>query len=114
MLELLLTDARVRTLDPNRPWAGAVGITGGRIAYVGSAEDAPAARESRRPEGRLLTPGIIDSHNHLLLGFDPAAVSLEGAETLAEVRSRIGRLAAEQIGRASCRGRGERRVAGQE
>lgn len=96
MLDLLLTDARVRTFDPNRPWAQAVGITGGRIAYVGSAEEAPAAVETRRLGGRLLTPGIIDSHNHLLLGFDPDAVSLEGAETLAEVRSRIGRLAAER------------------
>lgn len=96
MLDLLLTDARVRTFDPNRPWAEAVGISGGRIAYVGGAADAPAARETRRLGGNLLTPGIIDSHNHLLLGFDPDAVSLEGAETLAEVRSRIGRLAAER------------------
>ena len=24
--------------------------------------------------GRLVTPGIIDSHNHLLLGFDADAV----------------------------------------
>ncbi|SMX89790.1 hypothetical protein BSP239C_02139 [Brevibacterium sp. 239c] len=96
MLDLLLTDARVRTFDPNRPWAEAVGITGGRIAYVGAAADAPAAKETRRLGGNLLSPGIIDSHNHLLLGFDSDAVSLEGAETLAEVRSRISRLAAER------------------
>ena len=86
----------MRTFDPNRPWAEAVGIAGGRIAYVGDAADAPNARETRRLGGNLLTPGIIDSHNHLLLGFDPDAVSLEGAETLSEVRSRISRLAAER------------------
>ena len=44
--------------------------------------DAPAARRRIDLDGRLVTPGIIDSHNHLLLGFDEDAVSLEGAETL--------------------------------
>ena len=31
-----------------------------------------------RRDRPLVTPGIIDSHNHLLLGFDEDAVSLEG------------------------------------
>lgn len=96
MLDLLLTDAHVRTFDPARPWAEAVGILDGRVAYVGSASDAPAATEVRHLGGRLVTPGIIDSHNHLLLGFDPDAVSLEGADTLSEVRRRIADLAAER------------------
>jgi predicted amidohydrolase YtcJ len=92
MLDTLITGARVRTFDPAQPWAEAVGIDAGRIAYVGSAADAPTARTVRRLDGGLLTPGIIDSHNHLLLGFDPDAVSLEGATTLAEVRRRIAEL----------------------
>lgn len=96
MLDLLLTDARVRTFDSAQPWAEAVGILGDRIAFVGRADEAPAARETRHLEGRLVTPGIIDSHNHLLLGFDADAVSLEGADTLVEVRRRIGALAAER------------------
>lgn len=94
MIDLLLTDATVRTFDPAQPWAQAVGVTGGRIVYVGPAEDAPAARERRSLDGALVTPGIIDSHNHLLLGFDADAASLEGAETLDEVRARLSRLAA--------------------
>ncbi|MYW15684.1 amidohydrolase family protein, partial [Streptomyces sp. SID2955] len=93
MLDTLITGARVRTFDDSRPWAGAVGVTGGRIAFVGEETDAPAAREHRRLDGGLLTPGIIDSHNHLLLGFDPDAVSLEGADTLEEVRRRLTELA---------------------
>lgn len=96
MLDLLLTEARVRTFDRATPWAQAVGILDGRIAYVGTVGDAPAAREVRHLEGKLITPGIIDSHNHLLLGFDPDAVSLEGAEDLTEVRARIRRLAEER------------------
>jgi len=91
--DLLLTNASVRTFDDARPWAEAVGITGGRISYVGSVDDAPAAAETRDLGGASVTPGIIDSHNHLLLGFDQDAVSLEGADTLEEVRRRIHELA---------------------
>ncbi|MFJ8896457.1 amidohydrolase [Leifsonia sp. NPDC102414] len=93
MTDLLITNASVRTFDDARPWAEAVGITGGRISYVGSVDDAPAAAETRDLGGASVTPGIIDSHNHLLLGFDQDAVSLEGADTLEEVRRRIHELA---------------------
>lgn len=88
-IDLLITGARVRTFDPAMPWAGAVGIEGDRIAFVGAATDAPAARRTIDATGRLVTPGVIDSHNHLLLGFDADAVSLEGAHDLGEVRRRI-------------------------
>lgn len=93
-LDLLITGARVRTFDPARPWAEAIGVTGDRIAYVGPAAEAPAARRTVEADGRLVTPGVIDSHNHLLLGFDDDAVSLEGAHTLDEVRRRIAGFAA--------------------
>ncbi len=92
--DLLITGARVRTFDPASPWAEAVGVTDGHITYVGSAVDAPTAARRIDAAGRLVTPGIIDSHNHLLLGFDEDAVSLEGAHDLAEVRRRIGEFAA--------------------
>ena len=89
MTDLLITGARVRTFDVGAPWAEAVGVTDGRISYVGTAADAPTADRRIDATGRLLTPGIVDSHNHLLLGFDEDAVSLEGAHDLAEVRGRI-------------------------
>lgn len=92
-MDMLITGARVRTFDSAAPWAEAVGITDGRIAYVGSAADAPTADRRIDAAGRLLTPGVIDSHNHLLLGFDEDAVSLEGAHDLAEVRRRIAEFA---------------------
>lgn len=92
-VDLLITGARVRTFDPSQPWADAVGVEGDRIAYVGTAADAPAARRTIDATGGLVTPGIIDSHNHLLLGFDADAVSLEGAHDLGEVRRRISEFA---------------------
>src|SRR6478735_645200 len=92
-MDTLITNAWVRTFDPGSPWAEAVGIQDGRIAYVGSGADAPTAARRIDAGGRLLTPGIIDSHNHLLLGFDEDAVSLEGAPDLNEVRRRIAEFA---------------------
>lgn len=89
MVDTLFTNGAVRTFYAGTPWAEAIGVTDGIISYLGTAADAPAARSTVRLDGRLLTPGIIDSHNHLLLGFDDDAVSLEGASTLAEVRRRI-------------------------
>ncbi|MET0475958.1 MAG: amidohydrolase [Mycobacterium sp.] len=89
MTDLLITGARVRTFDADRPWAEAIGVTEGRISYVGTAADAPTAKRHVHASGRSVTPGIIDSHNHLLLGFDDDAVSLEGAHDLLEVRRRI-------------------------
>lgn len=41
-LDLLLTNATVLTMDEGRPVAEAVGIEGGRIAWVGTIEDARA------------------------------------------------------------------------
>jgi predicted amidohydrolase YtcJ len=94
MLDLLITGGRVRTIARGATCAEAVGIVGDRIAYVGAASDAPAARRTIEADGRLITPGIVDSHNHLLLGFDDDAVSLEGAHDLVEVRRRIADFAA--------------------
>lgn len=96
-LDLLLTGGPVRTHDPlDAPgaFAEALGVKDGRIAYVGTATDAPRAARVVELGGRLVTAGVIDSHNHLLLGFDPDAVSLEGAEDLGTVRARIADLAA--------------------
>lgn len=96
-LDLLLTGGPVRTrapLDTPGAFAEALGVKDGRIAYLGAAADAPRAARVVDLAGRLVTPGVIDSHNHLLLGFDPDAVSLEGAEDLGTVRARIADLAA--------------------
>ena len=93
-MDTLITNARVRTFDSANPWAEAVGVSDGRIAYVGAAAGSPAATRVVDAGGRLVTPGIVDSHNHLLLGFDEDAVSLEGAHDLAEVRRRISEFAA--------------------
>lgn len=46
----------------------AVGISGSAISWVGERSDAPAETEIVDCGGRLLTPGLIDCHTHLVYG----------------------------------------------
>ena len=70
--DLIITNARVLTMEAARPRAEAVAIAQGRIVAVGrSAEVA----QLRAPEtevidagGRTLLPGFVESHLHLVLG----------------------------------------------
>src|SRR5262245_32480704 len=47
---------------------GAVLVDGGRLDWVGPSAEAPAAGETVDLEGRLVTPGLIDCHTHLVHG----------------------------------------------
>lgn len=77
----LLTDATLATMAPGgAPYGlvegGAVAIEGGRIAWAGPAAELPAALAAlpaERLDGRLVTPGLIDCHTHLVFGGDRAA-----------------------------------------
>ena len=68
--DLVLRGGKVVTMDAQRPGAEAVAVSGDRIVAVGS--DAEIAkrtgRETRIVElaGRLVVPGLIESHGHLL------------------------------------------------
>jgi imidazolonepropionase len=76
----LWLDARLATLDPSRPGLGivergAIGASGGRIAFVGPRAELPTdadAAERIRCDGRWITPGLIDCHTHLVFGGDRA------------------------------------------
>ncbi len=45
---------------------GAIGVSDGRIAWIGAASEAPAANVVHDGHGRWLTPGLIDCHTHLV------------------------------------------------
>jgi imidazolonepropionase len=49
---------------------GAVGILDGKIAFVGTTEEAGrfSAKEVIDCEGRLVSPGLVDPHTHLVFG----------------------------------------------
>lgn len=88
-----IDNARLATMDPDRPSDGAglatdadsVAVEDGRIAWIGRAADRPARMADWPAEdagGTLLTPALIDCHTHLVYGGDRArefALRLEGA-----------------------------------
>jgi predicted amidohydrolase YtcJ len=91
--DLVVRNARVWTGDPARPWADSIAVKGDRIAAVGGAGG--AARRTIDAEGRVVTPGFIDSHVHFLEGgFRLTQVQLRDANTKAEFTRRIAAYAA--------------------
>ena len=83
---LALVNGRIWTGDPTRPWVDALAVGNGQIAAVGDSDaiellagDAEIVDVRRR----LVLPGFIDTHTHLLDLGDP-----RGTVNLANVRSR--------------------------
>jgi imidazolonepropionase len=73
MFDLLLRDAKVATMQEGSPFGlvaqGAVGITAGKIAWIGPAADAPSgAGEVWSLGGKVVTPGLVDPHTHIVYG----------------------------------------------
>ena len=70
--DLIITNARVLTMDPENPNAQSVAVTAGRVAAVGSRADvetlAGAGCRIIDAGGRSLLPGFVESHLHLVLG----------------------------------------------
>lgn len=70
--DIVVTNARVYTVDPLQPWAEAIAIVGNRIAFVGSSEDAKElvgpSTHVANADRRLVLPGFVESHVHLLVG----------------------------------------------
>jgi predicted amidohydrolase YtcJ len=88
--DLLITNARVYTVDASQPYAEAVAVRGNRIHFVGSTAAALAYRGAHTEvvDGarRTLLPGFIDSHFHLLWGArELAGIQLADAATLEEI-----------------------------
>jgi imidazolonepropionase len=72
-----MTDAGLGLIDD-----GVVTAVDGRIVYVGQADGAPMVAQSSDCGGRLITPGLIDCHTHLIHGGNRAnewAMRLDGA-----------------------------------
>jgi predicted amidohydrolase YtcJ len=88
--DLAIVGARVRTLDPDRPWAGAVAMAAGVIVAVGD-DDQVRACCGRQTEvvdgaGMVLVPGLVDAHQHPIVGAETASgIDLSEARTVEEV-----------------------------
>lgn len=92
--DLILTNARIYTVDDGRPVAEAMAIRAGRVLFVGSERGALTFRGAQTrlhdAAGATVIPGIADAHVHLLgLGTALRTVDLTGTRSLDEVVARI-------------------------
>ena len=72
--DLVITNARIHTVDPNAPEAGAMAIRAGKLVYVGATEGAKywSGPRTRRIDlgGARVLPGLSDVHVHALSILD--------------------------------------------
>lgn len=70
--EMIVTNARVLTMDPGKPRAEAVALGDGKVLAVGSRAEVEAAvgpgARVIDAGGRTVLPGFVESHLHLVLG----------------------------------------------
>ena len=70
--DLIITNAKVRTVDKDRPSAQAVAVLGDRIVAVGANAEVVTWRGPGTKVidagGKLLLPGFNDAHVHLVSG----------------------------------------------
>lgn len=99
--DLVIIGARVRTLDPGTPIAGAVAIRDGRVVALG---DPAEVRPWRGPgtqvidgRGRVVVPGLVDAHCHALWGARAMRdADLTGAVGIQDALARLARAAADR------------------
>ena len=93
--DLIITNAKVWTVDKSNPAAQAVAVLGERIVAVGSNTDVEPWRGSNTrvldAGGKLLLPGFNDSHVHFIDGgMQLDAVQLNDVTNPQEFARRIG------------------------
>lgn len=92
--DLIVTNARIYTVDDARPTAAALAVRDGRVQFVGSEREALALRGPATrildARGHTIVPGIVDGHAHLLgLGLSLANVNLADTRSYDEVVRRV-------------------------
>lgn len=108
--DLVVVNATIHTLDPDRPRAEALAVRDGRIVALGATR---AILEAYDPEetidaaGRAVIPGLIDAHGHVMgLGKALRTLDLVGTGSAGEIAERVRRAAAERDPGAWIVGRG--------
>src|SRR5207248_8388409 len=93
VVDVVVRNAHVYTVDAQRPWAQAVAIKDDRIVWVGDERDVEAhagpTTKVIDAAGRMLLPGFIDSHFHVLLGGNPDVLRIEKGNSLAEIQRQV-------------------------
>ena len=92
--DVIVTNARIYTVNPRQEWAQAIAIRGDRILAVGETAKIEAYRGKSTKiidaQGRLVLPGFTDCHIHFLDGsLSLLQVNLDDVTTVAEIQQRV-------------------------
>jgi predicted amidohydrolase YtcJ len=92
--DLIITNAKIWTVDPNHPKAEAVAAIGDRIVAVGTSAEIDEWRGANTrvidASGKLVLPGFNDAHVHFVSGgFQLDQVELKDADSQQEFARRI-------------------------
>lgn len=98
--DLVLVNGSIYTMDASRRWAQAIAISNGRIAFVGTDQDAvkyagPLSNIINL-HGKLVLPGFIDSHVHPIESqLEENGCPLSDYETADSIKKKISTYAKE-------------------
>ena len=103
--EMIVTNAKVLTMDSSQPRAEAVALAGGRILAVGGRAEIEAlagpGTKLIDAGGRSLLPGFVESHLHLVLGgAELVQLQLGGVQGAVALKAAFAAYAAENPDRA--------------
>jgi len=92
--DLILTNAKVYTVEPGQPWAEAVAIADGKVLAAGTAAEVEktkgAATRTVDLRGRVLMPAFGDAHVHPLFGgISYSRCSLHNGQSVDDYRQVI-------------------------
>ncbi|WP_435157999.1 amidohydrolase [Amycolatopsis sacchari] len=86
MLDLLIEDANVLTMDPARPVASRIGVWRGRILGLDDDVAGLSARRTVRLGGATVLPGFVDAHTHMVWsGMSLGGTDITGLRDRGEV-----------------------------
>ncbi len=97
-VNLILFNGAIWTVNPNRPWAEAIAVSGEKIIAVGSSKTIQKLKGSATKaidlQGAFVLPGFIDSHTHFLNGgFSLSSIQLYEVKSREDFVSRIKNMA---------------------
>jgi predicted amidohydrolase YtcJ len=92
--DLIITNARIYTVDETHPLADAMAVRGGKVQFVGSSGAVMALKgaSTRMLDlgGKTVIPGMVDAHGHVdNLGLALRTVDLTGTTSYDEVVARV-------------------------
>src|SRR5260221_4685364 len=92
--DVIITNARIYTVNPQQKWAESIAVRGVKIIAVGERKQVEALRGPATKvidaQGRLVLPGFTDCHIHFMDGsLGLTRVDLNDSGTVAEIQKRV-------------------------